>query len=95
MYLFTDDTWNNGEITKYVKTRGWVDRFMMEHAKAILDRRKYIIRADCTVAWLADLPRHWHKRFSFLGEIGYINKVNYKLSAEKGLEDVEIEFYAL
>lgn len=95
VYLFTDDTWNNGEITKYVKTRGWVDRFMMEHAKAILDRRKYIIRADCTVAWLADLPRHWHKRFSFLGEIGYINKVNYKLSAEKGLEDVEIEFYAL
>lgn len=98
--LYTEDTWSggeigSGEIVKYDKTRGWVDRFMMEHARAILDRRKFIVRAVTTVAFLADLPRHWHKRFSILGEIGYINKVNYKLSAEKGLEDVEIEFYAL
>ena len=98
--LYTEDTWSGGavgvgEIVKYDKTRGWVDRFMMEHARAILDRRKFIVRAVTTVAFLADLPRHWHKRFNILGEIGYINKVNYKLSAEKGLEDVEIEFYAL
>jgi len=95
VYLYTNDTWSGGEIVKYEKTRGWVDRFMMEHARAILDRRKFIVRATTTVAFLADLPRHWNKRFSILGEIGYINKVNYKLSAEKGLEDVEIEFYAL
>ena len=80
---------------KYSKTRGWVDRFLMEHASAILNRRKFLVRATTTVAFLADLPRHWNRRFDILGEIGYINKVNYKLSAEKGLEDVEIEFYAL
>jgi hypothetical protein len=97
VYLFTPDEYDDqtGEILKYNKTRGWVDRFLMEHASAILNRRKFLVRATTTVAFLADLPRHWNRRFDILGEIGYINKVNYKLSAEKGLEDVEIEFYAL
>lgn len=97
VYLFTPDEIDEqtGEIVKYSKTRGWVDRFLMEHASAILNRRKFLVRATTTVAFLADLPRHWNRRFDILGEIGYINKVNYKLSAEKGLEDVEIEFYAL
>jgi hypothetical protein len=97
VYLFTPDEYDDqtGEIVKYNKTRGWVDRFLMEHASAILNRRKFLVRATTTVAFLADLPRHWNRRFDILGEIGYINKVNYKLSAEKGLEDVEIEFYAL
>ena len=97
VYLFTpddidDQTW---EIVKYNKTRGWVDRFMMEHARAILDRRKFLVRAHTTVAFLANIPQWWNRRFEILGEIGYINKITYKLSAEKGLEDVEIEFYAL
>lgn len=97
VYLFSPDEYDDqtGEILKYSKTRGWVDRFLMEHATAILNRRKFLVRATTTVAFLADLTRHWNRRFDILGEIGYINKVNYKLSAEKGLEDVEIEFYAL
>lgn len=97
VYLFSPDEIDEqtGDIVKYSKTRGWVDRFLMEHASAILNRRKFLVRATTTVAFLADLPRHWNRRFDILGEIGYINKVNYKLSAEKGLEDVEIEFYAL
>ena len=97
VYLFSPDEIDEqtGDIVKYSKTRGWVDRFLMEHASAILNRRKFLVRATTTVAFLADLPRYWNRRFDILGEIGYINKVNYKLSAEKGLEDVEIEFYAL
>lgn len=97
VYLFTPDDIDSqtGEILKYNKTRGWVDRFMIEHARAILDRRKFLVRAHTTVAFLANIPQWWNRRFEILGEIGYINKITYKLSAEKGLEDVEIEFYAL
>lgn len=97
VYLFSPDEIDEqtGEIVKYSKTRGWVDRFMIEHARAILDRRKFLVRAHTTVAFLANIPQWWNRRFEILGEIGYINKITYKLSAEKGLEDVEIEFYAL
>ena len=97
VYLFTPDEIDEqtGDIVKYSKTRGWVDRFMIEHARAILDRRKFLVRVHTTVAFLANIPQWWNRRFEILGEIGYINKITYKLSAEKGLEDVEIEFYAL
>lgn len=97
VYLFSPDEIDEqtGDIVKYSKTRGWVDRFLMEHASAILNRRKFLVRVYTTVAFLANIPQWWNRRFEILGEIGYINKITYKLSAEKGLEDVEIEFYAL
>lgn len=93
--LIAPDAWKDGEIVLYSRTRGWVDRFMMEHIRSIMDRRKFVVRGVTTTAFIANIPNLWARRFNFLGEICYINKINYTLSAAHGLTNVEIEVFAV
>ena len=83
------------EVTKKIRSRGLFDTFMSEWAYFLLRRKKYLIKASTTVAQLADIPNHWMRRWRIGGKVGYINKVNYQLSVEKSLGEVEIEFYAI
>ncbi len=93
--LVEPDAWKDNEIVKYSRTRGWVDRFMMEHIRSILDRRKFVVRCDTTTAFVANIPNLWSRRFNILGMICYINKVNYTLSSAHGLDNVEFEVFAI
>ena len=83
------------EVTKKIRSRGLFDTFMSEWAYFLLRRKKYLIKASTTVAQLADIPNHWMRRWRIGGKVGYINKVNYQLSVEKSLGEVDIEFYAI
>lgn len=77
------------------KNRGLVDTFMAEYIHFLLYRKKYVIRALCSVAELADMANHWTDRFTIGGHTGYINKLHYAISAAKGVGEVEIEFYSI
>lgn len=77
------------------RNRGLVDTFMFEYVHFLLNRRKYIAKALCTAAELADLPNHWTERFIIDGHVGYLNKVKYSISAESGLGLAEIEFFSM
>ena len=57
--------------------------------------RKYKVTLLASAAQIADIPNHWRERFEINGKVGYINKVSYKVSIDKGLSAVEIEFFAL
>lgn len=79
----------------YVKSRGYADRFLSEHAMFVVNRRKFVITAQCSPAFIADIPNHWFQRFRINGEIGYINKVSATASVYDGMKEVEIEFFAI
>lgn len=83
------------KITRKVKSRGLYDSFLSEYAHFILNRKKFKVLATVTAAQLADINNHWKKRWNFNGKIGYINKINYKISVVKGISDVEIEFFCM
>lgn len=84
-----------GELETKIRSRGLYDSFMSELCYFLLNRKKYIIKAETTVAELADIPNHWLERFEIEGKIGYINKIKYQLSVQKELGEVEIEFYCV
>lgn len=86
---------NTHQVLTKVRTRGLYDTFMAELCYFYLRRKKYKIKASTTVAQLADIPNHWFNRWNIGGKIGYIDKVNYQLSVDKGLGEVEIEFFAI
>lgn len=83
------------KVTRKVKSRGLFDSFLSEYAHFVLNRKKFLVKALVSAAQLADISNHWKDRWNIGGKIGYINKVSYKLSAEKGVEDVEIEFFSI
>ena len=78
-----------------IKGRGLFDKFMSEHAHFILNRKKYKIECECEIAALVNIPNNWDKRYNIGGIVGWINKVNTRVSLDGGLELVEIEMYAL
>ena len=84
-----------GQLETKIRSRGLYDSFMSELCYFLLNRKKYIIKAETTVAELADIPNHWLERFEIEGKIGFINKIKYQLSVEKELGEVEIEFYCV
>lgn len=84
-----------GAITKRIRSRGLVDVFLAEYIYFLLHRVPYKVKMLCEVAQLADLPRHWLRRFSIDGKIGWINKLKYDVNVESGIGEVEIEFYAV
>ena len=61
----------------------------------VVNRRKFVITAQCSPAFIADIPNHWFQRFRINGEIGYINKVSATASVYDGMKEVEIEFFAI
>lgn len=83
------------KITRKVRSRGLFDTFMSELAHFVVNRKKYKVTLLASAAQIADIPNHWRERFEINGKVGYINKVSYKVSIDKGLSAVEIEFFAL
>ena len=88
-YSEDEQTWH------YFRNRGYVDRFLYEHARFLLDRRKFLIRATCTPAMIMDIKNHWQDRWRINDEIGYINKVAVQIDKNDGIGEAEIEFYAM
>ena len=89
-------TWmlpTNGE--RQVKMRGLADTFLSEYIYFLLNRKKFRIHCLMDVAQLADIPNHWHKRFQIGDKIGYIDKLDYSISAKEGIGEVTIDFFAL
>lgn len=84
---------SEGNIETKVRTRGLYDTFMSEYAHFLLNRKKLQIKFRCEVAELANIQ--WGKRYNIGGYIGWINKLNYTISAEDGLGIVTAELYQL
>ena len=84
-----------GAIKKRIRSRGLVDVFLAEYIFFLLNRQKYKVRMLCETAQLADLPRQWLRRFEIDGKIGWINDVKYDVKTESGIDEVEIEFFAV
>lgn len=93
--LCNNDTVDENGAKVKIRTRGLFDSFISEYAHFVMNRKKFKIRVRATAAQLADVPNHWKQRYRIGGMVGYINKVNYTLSVDKGISDIEIEFYAL
>jgi len=89
-------TWmlpTNGD--RQVKMRGLADTFLSEYIYFLLNRKKFRIHCLMEVAQLADIPNYWHKRFQIGDKIGYIDKLDYSISAKEGIGEVTIDFFAL
>lgn len=82
-------------VVRKVKSRGLFDTFMSEYAHFLLHRKKFKVKAIVSAAQLVEINNRWKERWNIDGKIGYINKVNYKLSVSEGIQDVEIEFFCL
>lgn len=83
------------KVTRKVKSRGLFDSFLSEYAHFVMNRKKFKVKALVSAAQLADISNHWKSRWNINGKIGYINKVTYSLSVDRGVEDVEIEFFSM
>lgn len=91
-YIEHPDT---GEILcdKAVAHRGLYDTFMSEYAHFILNRKKVKLEIECEISALTTI--HWDKRYRFGDYVGWINRIDSHVSAEKGLEKVTVELYVL
>lgn len=84
-----------GHITRRIRSRGWADVFMAEYIHFLLNRHKYHWSGEVEIAQLADIPHHWRDFYEIDGKIGLIDKVKYSVGAEKGIGEVEIDFYTI
>ena len=82
------------EITRKVRSRGLFDTFMLPYAHFFLNRKKFSIKVRASVAQLLDIRNHWLDKWSIGGKVGFINKITYSLSCDKGLDDAVIEFFS-
>jgi hypothetical protein len=81
-------------ITRKVRSRGLFDTFMLPYAHFFLNRKKFSIKVRASVAQLVDIRNHWLDKWSIGGKVGFINKISYSLSCDKGLGDAVIEFFS-
>lgn len=86
---------STGKVTTKIKSRGLFDTFILPYAYFLLNRKKYKIRCSTTVAQIADIPNHWQEWWNIGGIKCLIDKVNTTISAETGLDEVELTVYAL
>ena len=82
-------------VQEKIRSRGLYDSFMSELAHFLLNRKKYQVYVDTSVAELMDMPNHWMQRWRIGDKVGYINKVSYQLAVDQSLSEAVIEFYAL
>lgn len=75
--------------------RGIFDTFMYPYAYFLLYRKKYKVKALVEAAQLVDIPNKWQRRFVINGKIGFIDKLHYSATVEKGIGVVEIDFLSL
>ena len=80
---------------KSVRLRGLADTFMAEYIYFLLNRRKLRIHCLVEPSVLVDIPNHWYRRFRIGDQTGYIDKYNYSISAETGIGEVTIDFFAI
>ena len=90
-----DEKDNDGTITKRIATRGLADVFMAEVIHFFLKRRKLRIHLLAEAAALVDIPNHWRRRFRIGANVGYIDKINYSISAETGIGEVTIDLFEI
>ncbi len=94
--LVENDLYNDaGEVIKKIRTRGLCDSFMTEYFEWLLNRKKFKVRIEATVAELNDITNHWDRRYRINGQVGWIGKINYDLTKSEGVQDAELEFYSL
>ena len=86
------DQYYNGHLETKIRSRGLFDTFMAEHARFLMHRKKYRVKALCTAAQLIDVKNHWRHRYNIDGRIGWINKMEYDINAQTGIGEVTIEF---
>lgn len=89
-----------GEMTDAIddpdlKRRGLADSFMAEHAHFLLNRKKFSIEILCEPAQLAEIPRHWERKYRIGNLTGWINKISSTVSMRNGLEKVTLEMFTL
>lgn len=84
-----------GNLVQKIRSRGLYDTFMSEYGYFLLNRKKFRITALCTAAQLADIANHWRRRYRINGVSGYIDKVKYNVSAKEGVNNIQIDFYAI
>ena len=80
---------------KSVRDRGLFDTFMREHAKFLLERKKYDVESLTTIAQLLDIRNHFSDLYIIDGKLGFINKISYEISRADGIGKVKIEFYSV
>jgi len=80
---------------KDVRLRGLADTFMAEYIYFLLNRRKLRIHCLMEPSVLVDIPNHWYRRFRIGDQTGYIDKYSYSISAETGIGEVTIDFFAI
>ena len=68
---------------------------MIEFFHFLLHRQRYQVKALCTAAELADIPKRWLNRFEIDGHIGWINQLEYEINEEKGIGEVTIDFFTI
>ena len=90
-----DERDQQGNIVTKIRSRGLYDSFMREHFYFLLHRRKYKVKARATIAQLLDIRNHWHDRYNIDGKIGFIDRLKYNIKRDKGVSDIEMDFYAI
>ena len=90
-----DEKNDDGTITKRIATRGLADVFMAEVIHFFLKRRKLRIHCLAEAAALVDIPNHWRRRFRIGDNVGYIDRINYPISAETGIGEVTIDLFEI
>lgn len=78
-----------------VRMRGLADTFLSEYIYFLLNRKKFRIHCLMEPAQLADIPNHWSERFCIGDKVGYIDTLKYSLTAQEGIGEVQIDFFAL
>lgn len=82
----------SGNMVERIASRGLFDTFISEYAHFVTNRKKLGIKFKCEASELADIK--WDKRYDIGGNVGWINKLNYKLSMN-GIEVVTAEMFTL
>lgn len=78
-----------------ISSRGLADVFMSENIYFLLNNRKLRIHCLMELSVLVDIPNHWDHLVKIGEFIGYIDKLNYDISCDKGVGEVIIDFYSI
>ena len=85
----------DGTIAARIRSRGYIDTFMAEFFRFLLERQRYEVETLCTAAELADIPNKWLRLWEIDGKIGFINIIEYTVDEDKGVGKTKIDFFAM
>lgn len=94
-HLCREDYIDNTGNKHYIRSRGTGDRFMIEHAHFLLNRRKFLIRGTCEAIALAEIPNHWTERWQIGDKVGYIDQIEAKAFNDTNLLEYTITFFEI